>query len=204
MSAPRSPRALVAVCAALALAALALWGSSALTWVEVAPPGRAPVPLPGAVLAPSLTGIALLALAGVAGAVAVSGVVRRLLGVLLVGAAVVVVGAVVPVLVSDPVTAAGGAALPGGGSASDLGGSPAALTAAPALAVAGAVVLAAAGIFLLLREPRLPRFGARYAAGGRTEAVRDPDRRAWDDLDEGRDPTTGGGSARGTGRGDDS
>ena len=199
MSAPRSPRLLGAVCAALALAAAALWGAAALTWAEVAPPGRAPVALEGAVLAPSLTGIALLALAGVAGAVAVSGVPRRVLGLLLAAAAVVVAVAVVPALV-DPVAAAGGATLPSGQAVADLAGLPVSRTAAPALAGAGALVLLGAGIVVLLREPRLPRFGARYATGARRGPAADPDRRAWDDLDEGRDPTIG----RPTGRGDDS
>ncbi|MCO1655949.1 Trp biosynthesis-associated membrane protein [Pseudonocardia humida] len=203
MTAPPSPRALVAVCAALALAAAALAGSSALTWAEVSPPGRAAVPLSGGMLAPSLTGMALLALGGIASAVAMSGLLRRILGVLLVGAAVVVGLAVVPVLVGDPVAAAGGASLPGGAPVADLAGLPVTATPAPALAAAGALLLVGVGIFILLREPRLPRFGARYATGGRADPARDPDRRAWDDLDEGRDPTTGGGPAGRTGRVDD-
>ncbi|WP_214403611.1 Trp biosynthesis-associated membrane protein [Pseudonocardia lacus] len=203
MNPPRSPRALVAVCAALALAAAALAGSTALTWAEVTPPGRAPVPLSGAALAPSLTGMALLALSGVAGAVAMSGLLRRFLGIVLVAVAAVVAWEVVPVFV-DPVAAAGGADQPSGAPVAALAGLPVALTAAPALALAGAAVLVAVGTFVLLREPRLPRFGARYATGRRPGSAGDPDRRAWDDLDEGRDPTVGGGPAAGSGRVDDS
>jgi uncharacterized membrane protein (TIGR02234 family) len=202
VSAPRSPRALVAVCAALGLAALALWGASALTWARVAPAGRAPVELPGALLVPALTGLALLALAGVAGAVATAGVPRRLLGLLLVAAAVAVVAVVVPAVL-DPVGAAGGTTLPTGAPASSLAGQPVSTTPAWALAVAGALVLAAAGAVLALREPRLARFGARYAAAGRSRAAQDPDRRAWEDLDEGRDPTAEAGPPTGSGRADD-
>jgi hypothetical protein len=61
-------------------------------------------------------------------------------------------------------------------------------TAAPLLAAAGIALVVAAGLVLLLREPRLARLGARY--GGTTRRVEpDPDREAWDALDAGRDPT---------------
>jgi hypothetical protein len=66
---------------------------------------------------------------------------------------------------------------------------PTEVTAAPLLVVAGAVVLLAVGVLVLVRERRLPRLGARYAAPGERRAERDPDRAAWQDLDEGRDPT---------------
>jgi hypothetical protein len=66
------------------------------------------------------------------------------------------------------------------------------VTAAPVLAVAGAVLLAAAGVVVLVREPALPRFGARYAAAGARTTPADPDRAAWEALDSGRDPTAGG------------
>jgi hypothetical protein len=116
-----------------------------------------------------------------------------------VGAAVLVVAAVA----GDPVAGAGAAVLPTGAPVSDLLGLPTSATPAPALAGAGALVLAGAGLLVLSREPRLPRFGARYASGRRSGAAQDPDRRAWDDLDEGRDPTVGAHPAPGSGRGDD-
>ena len=46
------------------------------------------------------------------------------------------------------------------------------------------------GVVVLLGEPRLPRFGARYSTGAARPAELDPDRAAWQDLDAGRDPTT--------------
>jgi hypothetical protein len=153
----RSPRVLGATCAGLVLAAALLWGASAASWE--ADGGRT-----GAQAAPSLTGVALLALAGVAGVLATGGVARRLVGGLL-----VLAGGVQAV---SAATAVGG-------------GSP-----GPLLAVAGGLLLLAAGLLVVLREQRLPRFGSRYARGGR-RAQRDPDRAAWEALDAGEDPTAG-------------
>lgn len=117
-------------------------------------------------VAPWLGGTALLALAGVAGVVAAGGLLRRLVGGLLalVGAGVLVFG--VLALFSAPFG-----------------------TGASLLAVAGAVALLAAGVAVLVLERRLPRLGARYAAPGERPVERDPDRAAWQELDEGRDPT---------------
>jgi hypothetical protein len=66
---------------------------------------------------------------------------------------------------------------------------PTATTPAPWLAVLGGAVLLAVGLVVLVRERRLPRLGARYAAPGARPAPTDPDRAAWQDLDAGRDPT---------------
>lgn len=63
------------------------------------------------------------------------------------------------------------------------------LAVATPLAVAGGVALFAVGVFVAVREPLLPRFGARYAGVGTPKAALDPDRAAWQDLDAGRDPT---------------
>jgi hypothetical protein len=163
-----SPRALGLACAGLALSAVLLWAGSATVWYRMTPAGSAPAELTGAQVAPWLGGTALLALAGVAGVVATGGVLRRLVGGLLglVGVGVLPFG--VRALFPDPPTDG---------------------TAAPLLAIAGAVVLLAVGIFVLVRERRIPRLGARYAAPGERRAERDPDRAAWQDLDEGRDPT---------------
>lgn len=149
MSERRSGRALAGTAAGLAVAALVLWGAAALPW-----------PAPGA---PAWAGgVAVLALAGIAGVVATSGILRRGVGVLLaaVGAAVLV------------------------GSAPQFAGAPLGATAL----VVGGLVLLATGALVAFREPGLARFGARYARTG-TAPPADPDRAAWDALDEGRDPT---------------
>lgn len=180
---PANPgRALGLACLGLALAAALLWGASAAVWFRATPPGRAPVVADGAAALPSLTGVALVALAGIAAVVATAGLFRRALACLLGLAGVAVAGFAIAAA-SAPVLPA--AALPAG-STDALRPT---VTAAPLLAVAGGVVLLAVGVFVLLREPRLARLGARYAAAGARPTITDPDRAAWVALDEGRDPT---------------
>jgi Tryptophan-associated transmembrane protein (Trp_oprn_chp) len=159
VSAPpeRSPRTLGVVCVSLAASAALMWGASAVTWEG----SRT-----GAQAAPSLTGVALLALAGVAGVLATGGFARRLVAGLLAAAGAVQVVAAAVVL---------------GGGGGILG---------PLLAVAGGAVLLAGAVLAVLRERRLPRLGARYAAAGDKRAQRDPDRAAWEALDAGEDPTS--------------
>jgi hypothetical protein len=175
--------------AGLALSAVLLWAASATVWYRVLPGGAVssgapPVELTGAQVAPWLGGTALLALAGVAGVVATGGVLRRLVGGLLglAGIGVLLFGVrallVYPSLLEPPA-----------GVSVELRDQPTDGTGAPLLVIAGAVVLLAVGLLVLVREPRLPRLGARYAAPGERRAERDPDRAAWQDLDEGRDPT---------------
>ena len=118
-----------------------------------------PWPAPGA---PSWTGgVAALALAGIAGVVATSGPVRRGVGALLAAVGVAVLVGAVPQF-----------------AAAALG--------ATALVVGGIALLGTGGL-VAVREPVLARFGARYARAGAPPA--DPDRAAWEALDEGRDPT---------------
>jgi len=159
-------RALAAACGGLVVAACVLWGASALAWTAPGRAGGSPVADPAS--APSaLTGVALLALAGVAALVATSGVPRRIVGALLgVVGGVVVVATAAAVLAVSVVVGVG-----------------------PLLAVGGGLLLAAVGCAVLIREPQLRRLGARYAAAGSPSAHADPDRAAWAALDEGRDPT---------------
>jgi hypothetical protein len=163
-------RALAAACGGLVVAAGLLWGASALAWISPAQPlDGSGAPVAGAGTAPSaLTGVALLALAGVAALVATSGVPRRIVGGLL-----GVVGGVVVVATAAAVLAVSVAVGVG-----------------PLLAVGGGLLLTVVGCAVLLREPRLRRLSARYAAAGTPAAHADPDRAAWAALDEGRDPTS--------------
>jgi Tryptophan-associated transmembrane protein (Trp_oprn_chp) len=174
----RRGRPLGLACLGLAVAAGLLWGASATVWYRATPPGRAPVVTEGAAAMPSLTGVALLALAGIAGVVATAGLVRRGLACLLGLAGVAVAWSATAALFARPV--------PPEGADEAL---RQAVTAAPLLAVTGGIVLFAVGVFVLLREPRLARLGARYAAAGARPTITDPDRAAWAALDEGRDPT---------------
>jgi hypothetical protein len=189
----RSGRLLGLACLGLAAASGLLWGASALVWYRVTPAGRAPVAFEGVQVSPSLTGYALLALAGVAALVATGGVVRRVLAVLLGIAGVVVAVTATTALLGSPfATDAPAATLPqppAGTSVDVLRFQPTAITPAPLLAVAGGLVLLAVAVLVVLREPRLTRLGARFAAPGKRPVEIDPDRAAWQDLDAGRDPT---------------
>src|SRR6266550_2337190 len=98
-------RALALSCFGLAAAAALLGGASAATWYHVNPTGQASLDVTGASARPSLSGFALLALAAVAGLVAVAGPVRRAMGGLF-----AVAGGVVAVLATGD-RFAGGAAL---------------------------------------------------------------------------------------------
>jgi uncharacterized membrane protein (TIGR02234 family) len=180
-------RALAVTCVGLAVSAGLLWAGSATVWYRVTTAGAAPAELTGAQVAPWLGGVALLALAGVAGVVATGGLLRRLVGVLLGLAGVGVLGFALRALMTDPY-ATTTPPPPPGLTVDELRHQPTELTAAPLLAVAGGLVLLVVGVFVVVHK-RLPRLGARYAAPGERRAERDPDRAAWQELDEGRDPT---------------
>ncbi len=184
-------------CLGLAAASGLLWGASALVWFRVTPGGRAPVAFEGAQVSPSLTGFALIALAGVAALVATGGLVRRVLAVLLGIAGIVVAVTATTALLGSPFASAAPAATlpqpPAGTSVDALRFQPTELTPAPLLAATGGLVLLAVAVLVVLREPRLSRLGARYAAPGKRPVEIDPDRAAWQDLDAGRDPTADAG-----------
>lgn len=189
-------RRLLLICVGLAAAALALWGSSRLTWFSatVTTPTRGTVALAatGGDLVPALSGVALLALAAVAAAVAVSGVARRVLGVLLLAAAIGTGVAVVAEVAGPPSVEELVALLHvslGSDPTATLPQAPVGVTLAPWLGVVGTVLLLAAGAALLAGERGLPRLGGRYAAPGARRPAADPDRAAWQELDAGRDPT---------------
>lgn len=199
---PRSPRTLGLVCAGLVASSAVLWGASQAVWYRVtaAVPDRAEqvVAFTGAQVRPSLGGVALVALAGVAGVVATAGPLRRGVGVLLALAGLAVGGVGVSGQLSSPFASDGPAASlptpPAGVPLDALRHQPTDVTPAPLLAVLGGLLLVAVGVVVLVHERRLPGLGARYAAGrvgggGARPAPADPDRAAWQDLDAGRDPT---------------
>ncbi|WP_052020505.1 Trp biosynthesis-associated membrane protein [Actinokineospora spheciospongiae] len=167
---PPPRRLLWTVVGLLVLSAAGLWGSSYLTWSTSigTVPGTgaatsADVPVSAAL--PSVVPLAVLALAGVAGVLALGPVPRRVAGALLAAAGLVPVW--------QAVAGTGGAV-------------PARL----AVAVAG-LVMAAAGGVLLIRGARLPRMGARYAAPGAAKESARTDDDLWQALSEGEDPTAG-------------
>jgi tryptophan-associated transmembrane protein len=155
------------------LAAVALWVSSRLTWATQ--PRRHPgtdavtqVARTGAELAP-LVPLAVLALAGVAAAVALTGWPRRVLGVVLAGAGLAAAGLGVFLGTANVV--------PWG----------------RFLAVLAGALLVLAGTVLVLRGGRLPRLGARYEVPGGPDGGDDTDSDLWHALSQGKDPTTNDG-----------
>lgn len=208
MSEPgRSPtgsgrRRLELLCVVLVAAALALWGSSRLTWFTATVPtpsrGAVPVAATGAEVLPALGGVAVLALAAVAATVAVSGIARRVLGAVVALAAVATGAAVTGVLSGPPPV--GELADAAGVAVGVTGPVPVDGTPASWLGLSGTVLLLAAGMTLLVAERGLPRLGRRYSAPGAGSSVADPDRAVWNELDAGRDPTdVAGGSGVDTG-----
>jgi MFS family permease len=133
-------------------AAAALWGSTRLSW------GTAETPRFGEALA-------LVALAGFAGAVAVGGWVKRVVGAVVVAAGLL----------------AGGVTLATGGSGAGRW-----------IALLGAVLLVVAGFLVIRQAARLPTLGARYQSANARPASGDSDRDMWDGLTHGEDPTVRG------------
>jgi len=133
-------------------AAAALWGSARLTW------GTAETPRFGEALA-------LVALAGFAGAVAVGGWVKRVVGAVMIAAGLL----------------AGGVTLATGGSGIGRW-----------TALLGAVLLVGAGILVIRMAARLPTLGARYQSANARRGSGDRDKDVWDGLSRGEDPTVRG------------
>ncbi|MER5702922.1 Trp biosynthesis-associated membrane protein [Micromonospora sp. NPDC002296] len=174
-----------AVLLCLAGAGLALWASTRTWSVELT---VRPTPLPpvreartGAGLLPWLSALAVVGLAGGGAVLATRGVLRRLIGVLLLALGVAV--------------AAGG----GYGLVAAFDGEVSRQW--PALCLAGGLLAGAGGALTALRGAGWPAMGARYDRPARRVAV-DPGpaagpvtgRRtteAWDALDRGEDPTAG-------------
>ncbi len=190
-------RDLAVVCTVLTVAATALWVATALVWLRVTAvvPLRGPVPVTftGGEVRPELAGLAAVALGGVAAVLALAGPSRRMLGagLAVLGGLVVATAALVPL---GPSAFRSGAPDPGfpppsGVPLEALRDQPVEVSAGPWLAVVAGLALAGAGGWLLAREPRLPRFGARFAGSDARRRAPDRDRTWWEALDAGQDPT---------------
>lgn len=71
------------------------------------------------------------------------------------------------------------------------------------VALLGAVLLVVAGVLVVRAAADLPTLGARYRSAGRSGGSADPDRDLWDGLSEGRDPTLGETAGRPVGKAED-
>lgn len=191
-----SRKALVVAIASLIAASAALGGSAALGWAQIniqAPlRGIVPVRLTGSMVLSALGPVAVLALAAVAAVAASSGWVRWLLGVLLLGVAVLLTMALLRVLDDRWLLNAAMAATDRPARSVPVG-TATVLFAGPAVAGAGAGLLAVAGVALLVRGHRMPRMGRHYQVPtARPDEKLFPDGRFWERMDAGEDPTAPG------------
>ncbi|GGN77753.1 membrane protein [Actinoplanes lobatus] len=170
---------LVAVLSCLAGAGLALYAATRVWAVQVEQrPGLSDLRTEqtGADVEPWLIGLAVAALAGTGALLATRGVARRLLGVLLIGAAAgIAAGAVLARVTLDP-----GAA----GTAGSIW---------PVLCVLGGAAVGVGGLLAARHGHLWPAMSARYERTAPTAAEPvDGTRELWDALDRGDDPTARG------------
>lgn len=176
MPEPRTARRPLWLVVVLLLAgAVALWVATRLTWttaVEVRPGSGARIPVrhSGGDQVPALIPLALLALAGIAGTVAVGGWPRRVVGALL-----ALAGAGTLLLAVLAGAASTGESL---------------FPWARTVAALGGVLVLAAGAAVVRWSDRMPRLGSAYQAGPAREPAKDPDSELWQALSQGEDPTT--------------
>lgn len=180
-----SRRALGAAVLVPAVAAVLLWGASMVTWgsqrFRTPFSGDVTYSATGATVRPELVPVALAALASIAAVLAAGRWLRRVLGVVfcLAGA----------LLVWRDVDRAPMSAYPGVPAGSTPIGAVSASPLGPLLLVVAAVALIGAGVLIVRYAGRLPEMGAKYSAPGAKRRALDPDKRLWDALDEGHDPT---------------
>ncbi|MBB5919764.1 putative membrane protein (TIGR02234 family) [Actinoalloteichus hoggarensis] len=182
-------RLLLGLSLLLTVSAGLLWSATLLPWLVILPDEReliSTVVLTGADAAAWLTPTALLALAAVAALVSLRGIPRRLVGGLLVVAGAWALWAAI----------AGGEAGPGDTTSVFLGPlvdqtveEPPAVLLGRVAAGAGGLLLAVTGAWTVLRGGVLPTLGGRYTARRTERNPVEPDRRMWDRLNEGTDPT---------------
>lgn len=158
----------------LLLAALALWGSSRLAWIDL----QNGHTTNGAAGQSWLLPTAIVSLAGIAAVLALGGVVRRVLGVLLVALGVAVIWLTV-VGVDHPLAPSSVRPAP----------HPVATWPGPTAAIVGGLLLVGVGAVVAVFEKRLARWGASTAETGSSSVTSNTDTDLWKALDEGRDPT---------------
>lgn len=174
-------RPLWTIILALLLGALALWGASRMVWfAEFRDEGVRGTVLytePGEQRSTALVPLAILALAGVAGAIATGGWLRRVLGIVL-------------VLAGAAGVWSGVDGIQFGGFAPGLPGTE--IVFGHLIAALGGILVALGGLAAIKWAGAARKLGARYAAPGAKAARKDPDTELWEALSEGDDPTDGG------------
>lgn len=191
--APRSKGLLGIVVLLVLVGAGALWGASALTWAsqqfDTPLSGTTTSRGTGAQLRPELGPVALASLAAVAAVLATGGLLRRLMGLLVVLAGALLGWRGYQTLTGGWFDYVRDHAPAGGTPIGEVSTQPA----GPLLMLLGALLLVVAGVLTVLRAGRMPAMGAKYSAPGaaKERPSHDADRQLWNELDAGRDPTTG-------------
>lgn len=177
---------------AMIATAVLLWASSSVTWLRqryrTPFSGDKTADLTGEMLRPELVPFALATLAAVAALLATGGLLRRVIGAVILLESGVLGwrlaewwGAPTGIPVSELAQAPPRSTPLGVLHASPLG---------PLLMLAAALLLLSVAISVLGWAHRMPGMGAKYRnPAAAKQAPSDPDRRLWDELDEGRDPT---------------
>ncbi|MDQ4010693.1 MAG: Trp biosynthesis-associated membrane protein [Actinomycetota bacterium] len=190
---PALHRALAVTVALLIAAAVTLGGAAVLRWAwidfQVPKRGLVTVGVDGSEVLPALTPLAVLALAAVAAVLAIGGWARRLLGGLLLVAAVPPILGVLQALDEGWLTAAAMSAA-GWPAGSVHAETTTMLPAGPGFAAGGAILLITAGVALVVRGHRMPRLGRRYQAPSSRRSA--PEDGLWARMDAGEDPTVSG------------
>ncbi|MFR9731677.1 Trp biosynthesis-associated membrane protein [Saccharopolyspora sp. MS10] len=186
----RSARLLWVVVLLLVAGAGLLWWASALTWssrpYRTSFSGDVTAAATGGQVRPELVPLALAALAAVAAVLATGGWLRRAVGALTMLGGVLLGWRVVSWLAGPAADATPPGAPAGAEPVGELVRSPH----GPALVLLAALALVGAGLLVALRATRMPAMGAKYSApGAERPKSTDPDKRLWDALDEGADPT---------------
>lgn len=190
----QSRRLLWTVVLLMVLAAVALWAASALSWVgqqyETPFTGVKHSGASGAKLRPELVPLALATLAAIAAVLATGGWLRRLMGVLvLLAGALLGWRAIAWYGTNDFGFVTEGGVPPGSKPIGEFTTNPV----GPALVSIAALILIAAGLIVVARAHKMPAMGAKYSAPGTAKREsQDPDKRLWDALDSGEDPTERG------------
>ena len=190
---PASRKELTATVGLLVAAAVALGAAAVLGWAwidfQVPKRGIVAIRVDGSEVLPALTPLAVLALAAVAAVLATGGWARRLLGGLLLVAAVPPILGVLQAPDEGWLTAAAMSAA-GWPAGSVHAETTTMLPAGPSFAAGGAILLVAAGATLVLRGHRMPRLGRRYQAPSSRPSG--PEDGLWARMDAGEDPTAPG------------
>ncbi|SFD79100.1 trp region conserved hypothetical membrane protein [Actinopolyspora alba] len=185
-------RLLVSCVIGMLAVAVGLWAASSTVWIRQ----RYRTPFSGADVArvageairPELTPLALATLAAIAAVLATGGLLRRLIGLIVVLEAVLLGWRLFDWLAGP----SGVSELPGAAPGSEPLEVREVLPYGPALMGGAALVLLLCGLAVMLAAQRMPAMGSKYSAPAEARETRDPDRRLWEDLDEGRDPTEAG------------